>query len=372
MLTRPLLALTIIAPLAAPQRERLPLDADWRFLLGDPPGYAACVANASFPLPLDGVEGDGLQPMGVVADEDACMGLCCASSACQLYNFCPPSNAAGCSGSPPSSCWTGSLSGALRNGTLWVGRGRTAPLPPPPSATGPETRAFDDGAWRQLRVPHDFVVEGAYVNDSALEGHGYLAANVSWYRRHFAVDAAWSGDAVWVDFDGVFRASDVWLNGAYLGHHESGYTSFRYYLHNATDPFTGQPALLFGGADNVLAVRLDGRDFEGWWCASHRTRRAPNCGPDDRSPTPTRAPHTPQVRRRGHLSPRVSQPRQRTHDRAMVGLCARLCRRRRICAAGRRRPPVFPGRRRHQLPGGREQRPRGRRRRHIYADRLAH
>lgn len=42
----------------------------------------------------------------------------------------------------------------------------------------------------------------------------------SYYRKHFAVDASWQGQVIWVDFDGVYRASDYWLNGVYLGHHE--------------------------------------------------------------------------------------------------------------------------------------------------------
>jgi hypothetical protein len=47
-------------------------------------------------------------------------------------------------------------------------------------------------------------------------------------------------------------------NGFYLGYHDSGYTSFFFYIHNLTDPLTGRPALKYGaGADNVLAVRVD-------------------------------------------------------------------------------------------------------------------
>ena len=55
--------------------------------------------------------------------------------------------------------------------------------------------------------------------------------------------------SIWIDFDGIYRNSDIWLNGQYLGNHQSGYTSFRWYI----DQYT----LNYGGGDNVLAVRVD-------------------------------------------------------------------------------------------------------------------
>lgn len=61
-----------------------------------------------------------------------------------------------------------------------------------------------------------------------------------------------------MSFDGVYRNSDMWLNGVYLGHHNSGYTSFHYYLHNAS--------VVYGGGDNVLVVRADAFSAqEGWY-----------------------------------------------------------------------------------------------------------
>lgn len=254
-----------LPPTASSLRERYSIDTNFLFNLGEAPGYIGCSANTSFSLPLDGVEGSGLQPMGVVEDEDACMSLCCSNAACQLYNYCPIDSVGGCSGSAPSTCWIGSLSGVLQNNTKWKGRGRWSLQPPPPSTTGPQTLNYEDSSWRALSIPHDYVLQGNYTNTSSLEGHGYLSSGVAWYRRHLVLNSStMQGQALWVDIDGAYRATDVWLNGAYLGHHESGYTSFRFYLHNVTDPFTGAPAIRWD-QDNVLAFRMDGRDFEGWW-----------------------------------------------------------------------------------------------------------
>ena len=112
--------------------------------------------------------------------------------------------------------------------TNWVGGARTTrpqPKTPPTTCTDaslPCSAAFSDEAWRTVSTPHDFVVEGPYSASNDKE-HGYLPFNVSWYRRHFTVDAQRAGSAVWIDFDGVYKNSDVWLNGVYLGHHTAGW-----------------------------------------------------------------------------------------------------------------------------------------------------
>lgn len=56
----------------------------------------------------------------------------------------------------------------------------------------------------------------------------------------------------------MFRSSDVWLNGLHLGHYGSGYMGFRYRVDDK--------GLMTDGSDNVIAVRVDPRANEGWWC----------------------------------------------------------------------------------------------------------
>src|SRR5205814_723480 len=55
------------------------------------------------------------------------------------------------------------------------------------------------------------------------------------------------GNLVFVEFDGVYRNSNVWINGHDLGKRPYGYSSFRYEL---------TPHLRFG-ARNMIAVRVD-------------------------------------------------------------------------------------------------------------------
>ena len=113
---------------------------------------------------------------------------------------------------------------------------------------------FNDRAWRTVHVPHDFIIEGTF-SPTAVTGHGSLPTTTGWYRKEFRLPASDKGRSLWVDFDGVYRDSKVWLNGHFLGRHASGYTSFRYDI---------APYANYGGR-NVLAVHVDPTHFEGWW-----------------------------------------------------------------------------------------------------------
>jgi len=121
-------------------------------------------------------------------------------------------------------------------------------------ATPPTSPAYDDSAWQKVDVPHDYVVEGTF-DAKADTLHGSLPVEPGWYRKHIAIPASAQGRRLWLEFDGVYRDSRMWLNGQLLGSHASGYTSFRYDVTDVARP----------GADNLLAVRVDPTVFEGWW-----------------------------------------------------------------------------------------------------------
>lgn len=113
-----------------------------------------------------------------------------------------------------------------------------------PGAGGP---AADDSSWRSVRLPHDWSIEGPYDPADA-SGTGYLPGGIGWYRKSFVLDESLRGRKVFLDFDGVYRDSDVWINGHHLGHRPYGYSSFEYEL---------TEWLRFGNARNVVAVRAD-------------------------------------------------------------------------------------------------------------------
>ena len=114
--------------------------------------------------------------------------------------------------------------------------------------------AYDDSAWRKVDVPHDYIVEGAF-DPKADVRHGSLPVEPGWYRKIIVIPASAQGRRLWLEFDGMYRDSRMWLNGRFIGRHVSGYTSFRYDITEAVRP----------GEDNLLAVRGDPTAFEGWW-----------------------------------------------------------------------------------------------------------
>ncbi|MBR4069915.1 MAG: glycoside hydrolase family 2, partial [Bacteroidaceae bacterium] len=116
-------------------------------------------------------------------------------------------------------------------------------------AEGAETVEYDDTEWRKLNLPHDWAIEGDFSaeNPSGYAG-GALPGGVGWYRKHFIVDSAdlSNGRRVYLDFDGVYMLSNVFVNGTSTGVRPYGYISFR---RDITD-------LLHPG-ENVVAVRVD-------------------------------------------------------------------------------------------------------------------
>ncbi len=111
-----------------------------------------------------------------------------------------------------------------------------------------------DKDWAAVHLPHDFVVEGTF-DPKGDASHGFLPTNTGWYRKTFEIPAKAKGKSLWIDFDGIYRDSRVWLNGKPLGRHLSGYTSFRYDIKDAA---------IIGGK-NILTVHVDARNSEGWW-----------------------------------------------------------------------------------------------------------
>ena len=111
-----------------------------------------------------------------------------------------------------------------------------------------EKTTLNDSKWRVLNLPHDWSIEGKFSKDNpATPEGGALPGGIGWYRKTFTVPASSKGKLVYIDFDGVYQKSDVWINGHHLGFRPNGYISFRYEL---------TPYLNFGG-NNVIAVKVD-------------------------------------------------------------------------------------------------------------------
>ena len=105
---------------------------------------------------------------------------------------------------------------------------------------------FANHAWRQVDLPHDFSIESDF-DRSNVSSTAFLPGGIAWYRKAFTLPSDWAAQRISVEFDGVSRSSQVWLNGHRLGEHAYGYTPFSFDL----TPF------LKAGGSNVLTVRVD-------------------------------------------------------------------------------------------------------------------
>ncbi len=123
---------------------------------------------------------------------------------------------------------------------------------------------FNDSSWRQLAVPHDWAVElpFAYSGSFDVQSHGYKPVggnyptrSIGWYRKNFPIARSDSGQRFQIQFDGVFRDASFWVNGFYLGNNKSGYVGASYDMTN----------YLKYGSENVLVVRVDATQYEGWF-----------------------------------------------------------------------------------------------------------
>ena len=106
---------------------------------------------------------------------------------------------------------------------------------------------YDDSKWRRLDLPHDWAIEGDfYAGNPSGAGGGALPGGVGWYRKHFNV----VGPAMFfIEFDGVYMNSTVYINGEKVGYRPYGYSSFEYDI-----------TRYLRSGDNVIAVRVDNSD----------------------------------------------------------------------------------------------------------------
>lgn len=107
---------------------------------------------------------------------------------------------------------------------------------------------YDDSKWRKLDLPHDWSIEGTFDEKaSSTTNEGALPTGIGWYRKAFTLPVSSKGKNTYIDFDGIYKNSEVWINGHYLGKRPNGYISFRYDLTPYLD--LDKP--------NVIAVKVD-------------------------------------------------------------------------------------------------------------------
>ncbi|CEN60531.1 hypothetical protein ASPCAL02967 [Aspergillus calidoustus] len=118
-----------------------------------------------------------------------------------------------------------------------------------------------DASWTEVNLPHDWRTEQTpdpnndYPVDYPKGWHAWWPTGVAYYRTVFPTDPVRPGQHVQLTFDGIAGESSVWLNGFWIGGQTTSYT-----------PLTlDVTELLRSDVPNVLLVRSDSSEAEGWW-----------------------------------------------------------------------------------------------------------
>ncbi|QNH19041.1 beta-galactosidase [Xanthomonas sp. SS] len=211
-------------------RERLSLDADWRFHRGDAPGVG------------DTLDYDVRPDIERSADgkvADARPDTAADHVAARIRPVLKP--------------WI------LPTGNAFIADPAQRHQRPPgdPGSDVAFVRAdFDDSAWTRVDLPHDWAIAGPFLKDGPYGGMGRLPSwGVGWYRKRLDIPASDRGRAVFLDIDGAMSYATVWLNGHLVGGWPYGYSSWRVDL---------TPYLVPGGS-NQLAIRLDNPPESARW-----------------------------------------------------------------------------------------------------------
>lgn len=126
----------------------------------------------------------------------------------------------------------------------------------------PEEVAFNDDQWEEVSVPHTSQLV-SYHLDSVKETwvqEKYLR-DIGWYRKKLVINAS-SNHKVFLEFEGVHNATELWVNGRYVGRYAvNGYIPFHF---DITD-------FVVSGKENLLVVKADNRFDSGIAPDPHKT-----------------------------------------------------------------------------------------------------
>jgi beta-galactosidase len=126
-----------------------------------------------------------------------------------------------------------------------------------------EEVAFDDSKWDSVATPHSFNdIDSFRQIISHGGGDRGTYKGIAWYRKHFRLPAALTGHRVFIEFEGMRQAGDIYLNGKQVGLYENGVTTYGVDITDALAP---------SGKENILAVKIDnsGAYKERAFCAAN-------------------------------------------------------------------------------------------------------
>lgn len=83
---------------------------------------------------------------------------------------------------------------------------------------------FDDSKWQEVTVPHDWSIHEPFAKENS-SGTGYLAGGIGFYRAHYSLATLnlTGNEVIKLRFEGIYKHSEIWVNGYHVGGRPSGY-----------------------------------------------------------------------------------------------------------------------------------------------------
>ncbi len=107
---------------------------------------------------------------------------------------------------------------------------------------------FDDAAWRNVNLPHDWSIEQPTSKIVPTGGPGgYVQTGKGWYRAKLHIGQELHDQRRFLYCEGIYMNSEIYVNGRYAGGHNYGYTSFYIDITELAAP----------GTDATIAIKVD-------------------------------------------------------------------------------------------------------------------
>ncbi|MFI2857725.1 glycoside hydrolase family 2 TIM barrel-domain containing protein [Paenibacillus sp. JSM ZJ436] len=106
---------------------------------------------------------------------------------------------------------------------------------------------YDDSHWRTVQLPHDWSIEGEYAEQNPTgKCGGFLPSGIGWYRKQLEWSGTIGEKGLFLEFDGIYMNSTIWINGCKVNERPYGYMGFEVAF-----------ADLLREGSNTIAIRVD-------------------------------------------------------------------------------------------------------------------
>ena len=89
-------------------------------------------------------------------------------------------------------------------------------------------KGYDDSGWESVDLPHDFSMEQGFSATGTEAESGNIPGGTGWYRKWFNLYEYYTGDRIFLNFDGAYQHTYVYVNGQLVGENHYGYNSFSF------------------------------------------------------------------------------------------------------------------------------------------------